>query len=98
VLSVRNPDLDNADHHEAMSDIDIIWSNPPIRISKPALQGLLTRWLGRLTPGGHADIVVQRHLGADSLHAWLTESGYPTQRLASAKGYRVLRVRAMPPH
>ena len=29
-----------------------IWSNPPIRIGKPALHGLLASWLGRLAPGG----------------------------------------------
>ena len=29
---------------------DLIWSNPPIRIGKPALHELLTSWLDRLTP------------------------------------------------
>lgn len=71
---------------------NVIWSNPPIRIGKAALHNLLTTWLGRLEPGGWADLVVQRHLGADSLLAWLNHQGWPTSKLASAKGYRVLRV------
>ena len=70
---------------------DVIWSNPPIRVGKPALHQLLDNWLSRLAPNGHADLVIQRHLGADSLAKWLASQGYPTERLASAKGYRVLR-------
>jgi 16S rRNA (guanine1207-N2)-methyltransferase len=70
-----------------------VWSNPPIRIGKPALHALLGRWLPRLTPGGEAVLVVQRHLGADSLAAWLTAQGWEVARLASRQGYRLLRVR-----
>jgi 16S rRNA G1207 methylase RsmC len=72
-----------------------IWSNPPIRIGKAALHELLLRWLPRLAPGGDAYLVVQRHLGADTLHRWLAEelaAGFEVGRQASAKGYRVLRV------
>ncbi len=70
-----------------------IWSNPPIRVGKAALHELLGRWLPRLTPDGAAYLVVQRNLGADSLHRWLVdELGLPTDRLGSAKGFRVLRV------
>jgi 16S rRNA (guanine1207-N2)-methyltransferase len=72
---------------------DTIWSNPPIRVGKAALHDLLTTWLTRLTPDGRAVLVVQRHLGADSLQRWLTDEGWPTTRLASARGYRVLDVR-----
>ena len=71
-----------------------IWSNPPIRIGKGPLHELLARWLGLLAPGGEAHLVVQRNLGADSLHRWLA-SALPeltTTRTASAKGYRVLTV------
>jgi 16S rRNA (guanine1207-N2)-methyltransferase len=71
---------------------DVIWSNPPIRIGKAALHELLRTWLDRLAPGGRAHLVVQRHLGADSLHRWLVAAGYPTDRVASAKGYRVLQI------
>jgi 16S rRNA (guanine1207-N2)-methyltransferase len=70
-----------------------IWSNPPIRVGKPVLHALLTRWLGRLADGGTALLVVQRHLGADSLHRWLADEGWAVERLASRKAYRVLSVR-----
>jgi 16S rRNA (guanine1207-N2)-methyltransferase len=69
-----------------------IWSNPPIRIGKPALHTLLTTWLGRLTPEGTAVLVVSKHLGADSLQRWLTVEGHPATRLGSSAGFRVLQV------
>ncbi|KGM09560.1 class I SAM-dependent methyltransferase [Cellulomonas bogoriensis] len=70
-----------------------IWSNPPIRIGKPALHALLRRWLPRLAPDGAAHLVVQRNLGADSLHRWMEQDlGMPVTRVASAKGFRVLQV------
>jgi 16S rRNA (guanine1207-N2)-methyltransferase len=75
---------------------DLIWSNPPIRIGKPALHELLTSWLDRLTPDGRAVLVVHKHLGSDSLHRWLDDQGWPTKRLTSAKGYRLLDVRPRP--
>ena len=34
---------------------------------------------------------MNRHLGADSMQKWLSEQGHPTERLASKKGYRLLR-------
>jgi 16S rRNA (guanine1207-N2)-methyltransferase len=70
-----------------------LWSNPPIRIGKPALHGLLSTWLGRLTASGEAWLVVHRHLGGDSLAAWLASEGWAVERAASKKGYRILRVR-----
>jgi 16S rRNA (guanine1207-N2)-methyltransferase len=75
---------------------DCIWSNPPIRIGKPALHDLLLRWLSRLTPDGYAVLVVQKHLGSDSLQRWLTDQGYPTERTASSSGYRILRTVPLP--
>jgi 16S rRNA G1207 methylase RsmC len=72
---------------------DEIWSNPPIRIGKQALHDLLLRWLPRLAPGGRAVLVVGKNLGGDSLQRWLTEQGWPTSRIGSAKGFRVLEVR-----
>jgi 16S rRNA (guanine1207-N2)-methyltransferase len=70
-----------------------IWSNPPIRIGKDALHELLLTWLPRLAPGGRMVMVVGKHLGGDSLQRWLTEQGWPTERLASSKGFRVLETR-----
>jgi 16S rRNA (guanine1207-N2)-methyltransferase len=69
-----------------------IWSNPPVRIGKAALHGLLTEWLPRLASDGAAWLVVHRHLGADSLAAWLGGEGWGVTRLASKRGYRILRV------
>lgn len=70
---------------------DLLWSNPPIRIGKQALHDLLSAWLTRLAPAAPGYLVVQRHLGADSLHRWLAESGWETARVAARGGYRVLR-------
>ncbi len=80
------------------ADIDFmtIWSNPPIRVGKPELHALLTRWLPRLEPGTDAWLVVQRNLGSDSLHRWLGATlgiGFSITRAATSKGFRVLRVR-----
>jgi 16S rRNA (guanine1207-N2)-methyltransferase len=71
-----------------------IWSNPPIRIGKPALHELLAAWLARLVPGARAWLVVRKHLGSDSLARWLAGEGWPTRRLSSRAGYRVLEVGA----
>lgn len=76
-----------------------IWSNPPIRVGKQVLHGLLRTWLPRLTPTGAAYLVVQKNLGSDSLQRWLgtvlgqeVEGGLVADRYASSKGFRVLRV------
>ena len=73
---------------------DGLWSNPPIRIGKAALRELLTGWLDLLRPEASAHLVVQRHLGANSLARWLTEQGWATSRRASRKGFRLLDVTA----
>lgn len=72
---------------------DIIWSNPPIRIGKAALHELLLRWLGRLSEQGVAVLVVQKHLGSDSLSKWLEQQGWTVERLCSKAGFRLLLVR-----
>jgi 16S rRNA (guanine1207-N2)-methyltransferase len=71
-----------------------LWSNPPIRIGKAALHDLLELWLARLDAGGTAYLVVNKNLGADSLSEWMTGMSYPTTRLASRNGFRVLEVKA----
>ncbi len=75
---------------------DEIWSNPPIRIGKPALHDLLMTWLPRLSDDGVARLVVAKNLGADSLQRWLGEQGWDVERTASAKGFRVLTVTPRP--
>jgi hypothetical protein len=57
------------------------------------LHELLLTWLPRLADTGEAVMVVGKNLGADSLQRWLAEQGFPTDRLASAKGFRILRSR-----
>jgi len=73
-----------------------VWSNPPIRVGKNELHSILATWLPRLAPRQNGWLVVQRNLGADSLHRWL-QATFPDElavtRHATSKGYRVLRVR-----
>ncbi|CAA9430090.1 MAG: Ribosomal RNA small subunit methyltransferase C [uncultured Quadrisphaera sp.] len=80
-------------------EVAALWSNPPIRVGKELLHRLLLTWLPRLGAGAEAHLVVQRHLGADSLQRWLQDEGLraagvraPVERVRSARGYRVLRV------
>lgn len=81
---------------DLLGPFDAIWSNPPIRVGKNVLHPMLLTWLDRLTPEGVAHLVVQRHLGSDSLQKWLEAQGLPTERLASRAGFRVLAVRRAP--
>lgn len=76
--------------------IDTIWSNPPIRIGKARLDELLGSWLDRLDADGSAELVVHRHLGADSLARRLEAAGRTVRRRASRGGYRILTVRPVP--
>jgi 16S rRNA (guanine1207-N2)-methyltransferase len=69
-----------------------LWSNPPVRIGKTAMRALLLDWLARLDNDGIAALVVQKHLGADSLQRWLQSAGHPTERITSKAGFRLLSV------
>lgn len=76
-----------------------IWSNPPIRVGKTVLHGMLSAWLPRLEPGGAASLVVAKKLGADSLREWLDRefgADCDVERIATAKGFRILRVTRRP--
>ncbi|MFD1200315.1 class I SAM-dependent methyltransferase [Leucobacter albus] len=68
-------------------------SNPPIRVGKEVLHGILSEWLPRLVPGGSAYLVVAKHLGADSLQRWIAASftDFEVDRVARKKGFHVLR-------
>lgn len=73
-----------------------IWSNPPIRVGKDVLHEILLTWLPRLADDAESYLVVQKNLGADSLHRWLeTElpQNFSTIRVDTAKSFRVLRVK-----
>lgn len=73
-----------------------IRSNPPIRVGKNELHGLLERWIPRLDERADAWLVVQRNLGSDSLQRWLAatfERGFSVHRSATGRGFRVIKVR-----
>ncbi len=69
-----------------------VYSNPPVRLGKEGLHDLRLQWISRLEPDATATLVVQRHLGSDSLAAWLTSLGHRVERIRSRGGYRVLEV------
>jgi 16S rRNA (guanine1207-N2)-methyltransferase len=95
-LGLDNVNASTPDNVPDAIDFMTIWSNPPIRVGKNELHGLLERWLPRLEPGTDAWLVVQRNLGSDSLHRWM-QATFPEEftftRAATNKGYRVLRGR-----
>ena len=73
-----------------------IRSNPPIRVGKDVLHGMLEKWIPRLDERSDAWMVVQRNLGSDSLQRWMAATftpGFSVHRAATGKGYRVLKVR-----
>ena len=98
-LCLHNAEQNGITNVEARAPDDVptgiefstLWSNPAIRIGKPALHAMLLRWFARLADDGTAVIVVHKHLGSDSLQTWLGDQGYRTSRLASSAGYRILR-------
>jgi len=73
-----------------------IRSNPPIRVGKDILHGLLEQWIPRLDERSDAWLVVARSLGSDSLQRWLTttfDDGFSVYRAATARGFRVRKIR-----
>ncbi len=100
-LCIRNAERNAVSNVRVVAPDDVppdlrfstIWSNPPIRIGKAALHDLLELWLSRLDTDGFASLVVQRHLGADSLQRWLVELGYRCDRVGSKAGYRLFTIR-----
>ena len=95
-LGFSNVIAATADEVPADVRFDQIWSNPPVRIGKAALQDLLLAWLSRLVPGGRAVMVMSRNLGADSLSKWLESNAMTVRRNSSKRGYRILEVRGLP--
>lgn len=73
-----------------------IRSNPPIRVGKAILHDLMETWLPLLDERSDAYLVVKRDLGSDSLQRWLDATlpgDFSVHRYATAKGYRIIRVR-----
>ncbi|NBQ92826.1 MAG: methyltransferase domain-containing protein [Micrococcales bacterium] len=73
---------------------DEIWSNPPIRVGKEVLHEILFLWFNRLSVGGTARLVVQKHLGSDSLEKWLRQNfpNFEVTRVTSEKNFRVIKL------
>jgi len=90
---VENVDVRRPDEVDPGLRFAAIYSNPPIRVGRAQLLDLLGTWLARLEPNGHAYLVVQRHLGADSLARRLQAQGLEVVRMRSKRGYRLLDVR-----
>jgi 16S rRNA G1207 methylase RsmC len=95
-LGLKNVKVCRPEEVPADLTFDGIWSNPPIRVGKDELHSILQTWLPRLALGAEAYLVVQKNLGADSLHRWLEAelpAGFSTIRVDTAKSFRVLRVK-----
>ena len=95
VAGVTNVTFCEPDDVPADLRFETIWSNPPIHVGKAALHALLARWLPRLAEDGVAHLVVQKHLGSDSLQKWINAEdwGLDCVRLSSSKSFRILEVR-----
>lgn len=87
-LGVKNMKV--VEEGECTPDFDFIYSNPPVRIGKVAMHSLIASWMKRLKEGGKAYMVVNKHLGSDSLMAWMKEEGWQARKIKSSKGYRVI--------
>lgn len=91
-LGLDNVHVSTPDAVPADFEFDAIWSNPPIRVGKSELHDILLTWIPRLRSGGHAWLVVAKHLGAESLMKWLRET-WPAATVSKAetsKGFWVI--------
>jgi 16S rRNA G1207 methylase RsmC len=95
-LGLKNIKVCRPEEVPADLEFNGIWSNPPIRVGKDVLHEILLTWLPRLEADAEAYLVVQKNLGADSLHRWLEAEmpeDFSTIRIDTAKSFRVLRVK-----
>jgi 16S rRNA G1207 methylase RsmC len=95
-LGLTNVNVCRPEDVPADLEFEGIWSNPPIRVGKVELHSILQTWLPRLADGAESYLVVQKNLGADSLHRWLEAelpAGFKTIRVDTSKSFRILRVK-----
>lgn len=92
-LGLRHVRVAAPDEVPAEMQFAEIRSNPPIRVGKEALHGILRQWLPRLAAGGVAHLVVAKHLGADSLQRWIASefTDLDVDRPARDKGFHIIR-------
>ena len=91
-LGLANVRVAAADEVPSELSFASIRSNPPIRVGKEVLHGILCEWLPRLTEGGTAHLVVAKHLGAESLQRWIGAEfpEFEVSRIARDKGFHVI--------
>ena len=88
VAGVGNTTFCEPDEVPADVRFETIWSNP--RSTSARLPcALLERWLARLAADGVAHLVVQKHLGSDSLQKWINAQnpGLVCTRISSSKSF-----------
>lgn len=95
-LGVKNVRILHPDEVAPDLEVAAIYSNPPLHTGKGDLHQILLTWMGRLAPGGRAWLVVKKSRGSDSLMRWLTGQGYPTNKIGSRRGFRVIEVAPIP--
>ncbi len=72
--------------------VDLIISNPPVRIGKTQMHELIRGWTTTLNSDGQMWLVIAKNLGGDSTAGYLEyELGMRVERVASKKGFRVLK-------
>lgn len=72
--------------------VDLIWSNPPIRVGKEKLHQIWQAWQQKLHPNGEAYLVMGKNLGADTFTSWARSNGWYAEKIASSKGFRLLHL------
>jgi 16S rRNA G1207 methylase RsmC len=94
-LGLTNLTICHPDEVPPETRFDLMWSNPPIRVGKVALHGIVTRWLNTLTPQGEAWFVIAKKLGGDSFQHWINQGNpghFQATRVETSRGFRVLCV------
>jgi len=72
--------------------VDLIISNPPVRVGKEAMHELIRGWTTTLNSDGQMWLVIAKNLGGDSTASYLeNQLRMKVARVASKKGFRILK-------